>query len=538
MWHAELCISLTSSRTNQAGSSLHLRSSGGVSRWNFRPGTHFCTPSVELSPFQCCATRALTEELPSLPREVSSLSYPVSQEVAVDETEYIDSLAAEIQECSHRKELSTGEEIHSHIVIFGLDSDRYLGNLLVLMYGNCAAIEEAEAVFQKIPFPNIYSANMMINAYVTNNEFNKARIFFDGMDERNGASWNAIISALAKNTYGKDALMYYHGMLSEGFQPNVITCVSAIDACADAAALSEGMKLHSTVVTHGFYDMIVGTALINMYGQCGSLENARDIFRRFPWHDVLSWTAMISACVNNGYNEESLVMFAEMPNQGLKPSRSTYLSVLIACGNLTALSKGYEVHAQMLSNELEADIKVGNALINMYGKCQSLQDSMMVFDKMLGRNIITWTTIISAHAMNSKMEEAIDLFYQMQANYVNPNNYSVSIIFDVCASMEALDEGQRVYKYSVCAGILLDFIAAIALINMYGKCCSLEDATAVFRSFEEHGVLVWNAMIAAYTLNGHDKEAQALLEEMQSKGVEPNKATFKIIEDLESRNFI
>ncbi|MCO5554253.1 hypothetical protein L7F22_007781 [Adiantum nelumboides] len=218
------------------------------------------------------------------------------------------------------------------------------------------------------------------------------------MDVRNGASWNAIISALAKNGYGKDALVYYHGMLSKGFQPNIITCVSAIDACADAAALFESMKLHSVVATHGFYDMIVGTALINMYGQCGSLENARDIFCRFPWHDVLSWTAMINACVNNGYNEESLVIFAEMPNQGLKPSRSTYLLVLIACGNFMALSK--------------------------------------------------------------------------------------------------------------------DFIAAIALINTYDKCCSLEDAMAVFCSFEEHGVLVWNAMIAAYTLNGHDKEAQALLEEM------------------------
>ncbi|KAI5059850.1 hypothetical protein GOP47_0026169 [Adiantum capillus-veneris] len=546
---AELFSSLTSLTTNQAGplagSSRHFYSSGDVVSWNIKPS------HVESLPCHCSTTSVVAEELPAILAEDSPLSYPFSppenaeqpvesfqEELLLFETEYIDSLAAEIQECSHVKDLTAGKEIHSLITICGLDADRYLGNLLVLMYGSCGAIEEAEAVYQKIPQPNIYSGNIMINAYVNNNELEKARNFFDGMLDRNGASWNAIISALAKNGCGKDALKYYRGMLAEGFQPNVITCVSAIDACADAAALSEGMMLHSAVIAYGFYDMIVGTALINMYGQCGNLESARDIFRRFPYHDAFSWTAMISACVNNGCNEEALVMFHHMPKQGLKPTRSTYLSILNACGNLMDLSKGYEVHAQMLLTDFITDIKVENALVNLYGRCQSLQDSTRVFRRMLQRNFVTWTTMIAAHSLNNLYEEALELFYEMQENWVNPNNYSITIVFDVCANMRALEEGRRVHKYGVCAGILFDFIASIALINMYGKCRSLEDARAVFRSSEEHGVLVWNAMLAAYAMNGEDTRAWVLLEEMQSKRVKPNKATYNIIDNLEPRQFL
>lgn len=539
---AELCSSpapLTSVQVRSlTGKSSQLFSSQNALYRDVR-SSHWCSLHVGLKPLCYSMTLAVTDELaPVSPLRDSDVSEDGSREfrsnqseLKIDEVEYIDRLAAEIQECSQTKDLATGEEVHAHIIDCGLESDRYLGNLLVLMYGNCGSIKAAEVVFHKIPSPNIYSGNMMINAYVSNNEVDKASAFFDDMPQRNAASWNAIISALAKTGYGKDALKYYHGMLEEGFQPNVITCVSAIDACADAAALSEGMKLHSAVIASGFYDIIVGTALINMYGQCGSLDSARDIFRRFPQHDVFSWSAMIAACVNNACSEEALQMFDQMPSRSLKPSRSTYLSVLNACGNLTALTKGYEVHAQMLSVDVEADIRVGNALINMYGRCRRIHDSTTMFHRMEGRNIITWSTMIASYSENGKHEEALELFYRMQAECVNPNNYTISIVFDVCTSLEAHEEGQCVYDYSVCVGIELDFIAAIALINMYGKCGSLEDAKLVFRRFEKHGVLVWNAMISAYVRNGHYKEGLALLEEMQSKGVKPSKATFKIFED-------
>lgn len=550
--HAELRCSPASSTRTQIGHLAGRNPQSCILQTSLNPQIRFPSlgalqieANVGFLPSCCALTVGVTEELApvlvqgspsSSPTASESISdnLPSSQsELANDENEYINSLAAQIQECSHAKDLPAGEEVHAHIISCGLDSDRYLCNLLVLMYGNCGSPEAAEAVFHKIPSPNIYSSNILINAYVNNNDLHKAKIAFGSMPIRNVASWNAIISALAKNGFGKDALQYYNSMLAESFQPCVVTFVSAVDACADAKELAVGMKLHSAIVACGYLsDIIIATALINMYGQCESLDSARDVFQRLPSHDVMSWSAMMAACVNNSCNEEAFEMFDQMQIKSLKPSRSTFLAILNACGNLKDLLKGYEIHAQMLSDDIESDIMIENALINMYGKCQSLADGVNVFCKMLQRNIITWSTMIAAHADNDKNEEALDLFYLMQAACGNPNNFTFSIAFDVCASLEALEEGHLIHDYSICAGIEVDFIMVIALITMYGKCKSLDDAKAVFCRYKESRVNIWNAMISACVLNGQEKEALRLFEEMQSEGVKPSKATLNIIDGL------
>lgn len=550
--YAELRCSPASSTSTQIGHLASKNSQSCILQTALHPqirlpslGALQIEANVGFLPSCCALTVGLTEELAPFVVQDSPSSSPRASESASDdlpstrvklsndENEYIDTLAAEIQECSYAKDLSAGEDVHAHIISCGLDSDRYLCNLLVLMYGNCGSPEAAEAVFHKIPSPNIYSSNILINAYVNNHDLHKAKIAFGNMPIRNVASWNSIISALAKNGFGKDALQYYNTMLAEGFQPSVVTFVSAVDACADAKELAVGMKLHSAIVACGYSsDIIVATALINMYGQGESLDSARDVFRQLLSHDVMSWSAMMAACVDNGCNEEAFEMFDQMQIKGLKPSRSTFLAILNACGNLKDLLKGYEIHAHMLSDDIESDIMIENALINMYGKCQSLPDGVSVFCKMLQRNVITWSTMIAAHAENDKNEEALELFYLMQAACGNPNNFTFSIAFDVCASLQVLEEGHLIHDYSICAGIEIDFILVIALITMYGKCKSLDDAKAVFCRFKERRVNIWNAMISACVLNGQDKEALRLFEEMQSEGVKPSKATLKIIDDL------
>lgn len=491
-----------------------------------------------VAPSCCGLAAALTEELvPSSPIQASeSASDDLSSckmESEDDENRYIGALAAEIQEYSHAKDLTAGEDVHAHVVSCGLDSDRYLANLLVLMYGNCGSIQAAEAVFHKIKYPNVYSSNILINAYVNNEDFHNAKIAFGSMPIRSVASWNSIISALARNGFGEDALHYYNSMLEEGFQPNVVTFVSAVDACADTTELGVGMKLHSATAAQGFSsNVILSTALINMYGQGGSLDSARNVFRQVLTHDVLSWSAMIAACVDNGATEEAFEMFDHMHIIGLKPSRSTFLAILKACGNLKDPSKGWKVHVQILLDDIEADIIVENALINMYGLCRRLADGVYIFSKMMQRNIISWSTMVAAHAHNHKNEEALELFHLMQAACGNPNNLTLSIAFDACASLQALEEGQIIHDYSIYAGIQVDFIMVIALINMYGRCNSFEDAKAVFYRYKEPRVTIWNAMISAGVSNGRYKEALRLVEEMQSEGLKPSVATFNIIDGL------
>eukprot|EP00249_Psilotum_nudum_P032214 c47461_g1_i1 orf=3-386(-) len=53
--------------------------------------------------------------------------------------------ASLLRHCSHARALSQGKRLHAHIGEWGYGGDRFLGNLLVQMYGNCGSLRDARA---------------------------------------------------------------------------------------------------------------------------------------------------------------------------------------------------------------------------------------------------------------------------------------------------------------------------------------------------------------------------------------------------------
>lgn len=139
--------------------------------------------------------------------------------------------------------------------------------------------------------------------------------------------------------------------------------------------------IHAYVVDGGFEsDIVVGTALVNMYHKCGVLGHARLLFSKMHQRNVVSWTALITACTQHGDVEGALQLYKQMQEQGFKPDEILFSSILSACAQLAAPGKGRVIHATIVDCGLEVDIAVGNALINMYGKCGSLEDAQLMFD--------------------------------------------------------------------------------------------------------------------------------------------------------------
>eukprot|EP00250_Pteridium_aquilinum_P027531 c35155_g1_i1 orf=48-269(+) len=72
-------------------------------------------------------------------------------------------------------------------------------------------------------------------------------------------------------------------MQQGGIAPNKMTFVGILAACASPEMIYEGKRLHDCIRKRGFeYDVMVGTALINMYAKCGSLKDAETMFALLP----------------------------------------------------------------------------------------------------------------------------------------------------------------------------------------------------------------------------------------------------------------
>jgi pentatricopeptide repeat protein len=82
---------------------------------------------------------------------------------------------------------------------------------------------------------------------------------------------------------GQKALELFRQMQHEGVQPNSVTFVGVLNACASIIALDEGRCVHLQIIQSGLEsNVFVGNSLIDMYAKCGSLENAWIVFNKMP----------------------------------------------------------------------------------------------------------------------------------------------------------------------------------------------------------------------------------------------------------------
>eukprot|EP01018_Ginkgo_biloba_P011196 Gb_27462 [translate_table: standard] len=198
---------------------------------------------------------------------------------------------------------------------------------------------------------------------------------------------------------------------------------------------------------------------------------------------------------------------------------STYICLLQGCIKKKAWSEGKLVHAHMTNSGFMVDRFLQNTLVNMYAKCGSLLNARRVFDQVPEQDVFSWTVMIAAYARQEHAREALILFYQMQRTHIQPNQFTFPSVLPACASLAALELGMEIHEEIIRNGYQSDVVVANALVHMYAKCGSLENARHVFDKMVERNVVSWTAMIAGYAQNGYVDEALKLFRKMPERNV-------------------
>lgn len=228
----------------------------------------------------------------------------------------------------------------------------------------------------------------------------------------------------------------------------------------------------------------------------------------------------------NEHYDEALELFCKMTRAHIKPDQFTFASVLSACASLGALEHGKGIHACILKRKFESDLSIGNTLVTLYAKCGRIEDAHKVFEKMPKQDIISWIALISGYAQSGHGKESLNLFSEMLQTQVKPNQFAFSSILSACATLATLEKGKMFHAHMIKTGFDTDVSVANALVTMYTKCGSIEDAELVFEKIPKRDVVSWNAIIAGYAQHGKGYIALRLFEEMQWAGIKPNHTTF------------
>eukprot|EP00250_Pteridium_aquilinum_P015564 c22646_g4_i4 orf=788-2140(-) len=336
-----------------------------------------------------------------------------------------------------------------------------------------------------------------------------------------------MIMAFTQHGQDESALGLYKQMQQQGFKPSQITFVCSLCAVKEPLFAAQGKEIHAQVIEHGYEsNAFVVTALISMYGRCGSLEDAQEVFNRVPLQTVVSWTAVIGAFSQGGHSEEALQLHNQMLTEGEHPDKCTFLTLVAACSSPAALVEGKRLHARMISSGFEHDEELQTSLINMYGKCGSVKAAFMVFDRKHADHVGLWNTMLAAYIQHGHATEAMQLYQCMQRKDLKPDKVTFSTILSACSALADLPRGKEVHASIRSAGLQSDVIVGTALVNMYAKCGHLLNAHEVFDQLQNRNAISWNALIVGYAQNGQAKESVALFEKMQLEGFNANEVTF------------
>ncbi|KAE8730872.1 Transcription elongation factor (TFIIS) family protein, putative isoform 1 [Hibiscus syriacus] len=127
------------------------------------------------------------------------------------------------------------------------------------------------------------------------------------------------------------------------------------------------------------------------------------------------WTTLISAYVVNQKPQKALELFRKMQMLNVETDQVTLTVALSACADLGSLEMGKWIHTYVRQKlELQADLSLDNAFINMYAKCGEIQTARKLFDSIGEKDVTIRTSMIVAHALHGQASEALELFGEME----------------------------------------------------------------------------------------------------------------------------
>ncbi|CAI0553421.1 unnamed protein product [Linum tenue] len=215
-------------------------------------------------------------------------------------------------------------------------------NAMISGYVHRGLLQEAFKMFKKMRVKDLVSWNAMLSSYVNSGRMNEAKEIFQEMPEKNLLTWAVMIAGLAQNGLGEESLKLFNLMKLQGFQPCDYAFAGAITSCAALGSLKSGRQLHSQLIRLGFEcSLSAGNALITMYGRCGVVGDARNLFLTMSFVDSVSWNAMIAALGQHGHGVQAVELFEEMLKEGILPDRITFLTVLSACSHAGLVEEGH-----------------------------------------------------------------------------------------------------------------------------------------------------------------------------------------------------
>ncbi|EYU32474.1 hypothetical protein MIMGU_mgv1a023403mg [Erythranthe guttata] len=415
--------------------------------------------------------------------------------------------------CASNKAIVEARKLESHLVTFTPDPPLFLLNRAIECYGKCGCSEDAEELFEEMP-------------------------------KRDGGSWNAMLSAYSRNGRAGDALGLFSKMIGAGVFASEVTFASVLWSCGAALELWLCRQVHGLVVKYGYLgNVILETSLVDVYGKCRAMVDARRMFDEIEKPNDVSWNVIIRRYLEMSEGSEALNVFSKMIKTKVKPMSFTVLNAVLACTSIGGLKEGLQIHGFGIKINMEEDEVVSKSsrrifdlpcskgivsytsMVTAYAKTGRMTEARVLFDEMPERTVVSWNTMLACYTSSFEWAKALN-FLKLMSRETEADDVTLGLILNMCAVIPDVETGKQVHAYAYRHGFYPDPFLGNALLNMYGKCGNLTSARILFHEMSHlRDNISWNALLTTYARNGLSQESIMTFRKMLGEA-KPCETTF------------
>ncbi|XP_010109916.2 pentatricopeptide repeat-containing protein At5g44230 [Morus notabilis] len=304
--------------------------------------------------------------------------------------------------CGAVKEMGLGRQIHAQtILVGGFVSDLYVGNTLMDMYVKCGVLGCARRVFDEMPERDVVSWTELIVAHAKGGDMELAEDLFGELPVKDKVAWTAMVTGYAQNARPREALYIFERMKNAGVLTDEVTLISVISACAQLGVSRYANSVRVVAETSGFgacESVLVGSALVDMYSKCGSVDVAFEVFEKMKQRNVYSYSSMIAGFAMHGRAHAAIQLFHDMVKLEIKPNHVTFIGVLTACSHASLVEQGRQVFASMEKHYgVAPSVEHYTCIVDLLGRAGRLEEALKVIETMpMEPNGGVWGALLGA----------------------------------------------------------------------------------------------------------------------------------------------
>ncbi|XP_038877935.1 pentatricopeptide repeat-containing protein At3g22690 [Benincasa hispida] len=318
------------------------------------------------------------------------------------------SLLSAISACGQMGDYLLGKCCHNYSLRNGYEGWDNIRNAIIDMYMKCGKQEIAYRVFDSMSNKSIVSWNSLLVGYIRNKDLESARKIFNEMPEKDIVSWNTMINALVQESMFDEAIELFREMQLKEMKADRVTMVEVASACGYLGDLELAKWIYAYIVKNSIYcDMLLETAVVDMFARCGDTYSAMKVFNNMDKKDISAWTTAIGAMAVDGNGKRAIELYSEMLKQGVKPDQVVFVNILTACSHGGFVEQGQRIFESMKQHGISPQIVHYGCMVDLLGRAGKLEEALDIIKSMpMKPNGIIWGSLLAACRTHKNIDMA------------------------------------------------------------------------------------------------------------------------------------